>query len=207
MAGYFRNAVLLAANLADDADSGAAVTGQLAGALYGFRGIPGRWLDRLAFMDRLIDAPERLLPETRSRREAPDEGRHRRTRWFSCRSSVPGLHAGPDLVEEGSPSGRITRGPGCLPVNGCIGAGEGFGVKPVSSARTVVDRIESRCHVRGSLALERNAVAVEEAGGAGRVAAAPAALGRDAEVGDGPRRGRDAAPVAGPWNGARWKMR
>ena len=39
-------------------------------------------------------------------------------------------------------------------------------------------------------------MAVEEAGGAGRVAAAPAALGRDAEVGDSPRRGRDAAPVA-----------
>ena len=36
----FSAAVLLAANLADDADTVAAVTGQLAGALYGLTGIP-----------------------------------------------------------------------------------------------------------------------------------------------------------------------
>ena len=47
---------------ADDADTVAAVTGQLAGALYGLSGIPDRWLDRLAWKDRLIDAGERLLP-------------------------------------------------------------------------------------------------------------------------------------------------
>ena len=46
---------------ADDADTVAAVTRQLAGALYGLRGIPDRWLDRLAWKDRLIDAGERLL--------------------------------------------------------------------------------------------------------------------------------------------------
>ena len=56
------NAVLLAANLADDADTVAAVTGQLAGALYGLGGVPDRWLDRLAWKDRLIEAGERLLP-------------------------------------------------------------------------------------------------------------------------------------------------
>ena len=54
--GDFRNAVLLAANLADDADTVAAVTGQLAGALYGLSGIPGHWLDRLAWKDRLLEA-------------------------------------------------------------------------------------------------------------------------------------------------------
>ena len=60
--GDFRSAVLLAANLADDADTVAAVTGQLAGALYGLGGIPDRWLERLAWKDRLIEAGERLLP-------------------------------------------------------------------------------------------------------------------------------------------------
>ena len=60
--GDFRSAVLLAANLADDADTVAAVTGQLAGALYGLGGIPDRWLARLAWKDRLIKAGERLLP-------------------------------------------------------------------------------------------------------------------------------------------------
>ncbi len=58
----FRGAVLLAANLADDADTVAAVTGQLAGALYGLRGIPEPWLKRVAWKDRLLDAGQRLLP-------------------------------------------------------------------------------------------------------------------------------------------------
>ena len=60
--GDFRNAVLLAANLADDADTVAAVTGQLAGALYGLSGIPERWLHRVAWKDRLLEAAQRLLP-------------------------------------------------------------------------------------------------------------------------------------------------
>lgn len=57
----FRDAVLLAANLAGDADTTAAVTGQLAGALFGLRGIPDDWVERLAWKDRLIEAAERLL--------------------------------------------------------------------------------------------------------------------------------------------------
>ena len=57
----FRDAVLLAANLACDADTTAAVAGQLAGALYGLSGIPGEWLDRLAWRERLLAAGERLL--------------------------------------------------------------------------------------------------------------------------------------------------
>ena len=60
--GDFRNAVLLAANLADDADTVAAVTGRLAGALYGRSGIPETWLGRLAWKDRLLEAGQRLLP-------------------------------------------------------------------------------------------------------------------------------------------------
>ena len=62
-AGNFRNAVLLAANLADDADTVAAVTGQLAGALYGLREIPDAWLERLAWRDRLLEAGRRALAE------------------------------------------------------------------------------------------------------------------------------------------------
>jgi ADP-ribosyl-[dinitrogen reductase] hydrolase len=44
----FEAAVLAAANLGDDADTTAAVCGQLAGAFYGIGGIPRRWLARLA---------------------------------------------------------------------------------------------------------------------------------------------------------------
>ncbi|HEV2747763.1 MAG TPA: ADP-ribosylglycohydrolase family protein [Allosphingosinicella sp.] len=68
--GSFRDAVLLAANLGDDADTTAAVTGQLAGALYGQSGIPAEWLDKLAWRER-IEALGRALLEPRASRSAP----------------------------------------------------------------------------------------------------------------------------------------
>ena len=58
----FPSAVLLAANLPDDADTVAAVTGQLAGALYGLGGIPPAWLERVAWRDRLLEVARRRLP-------------------------------------------------------------------------------------------------------------------------------------------------
>ena len=66
----FAAAILLAANLGDDADTTAAITGQLAGAYYGVRGIPEHWLDRLhdgaeiaATADRLLEASRMRVPE------------------------------------------------------------------------------------------------------------------------------------------------
>jgi ADP-ribosyl-[dinitrogen reductase] hydrolase len=44
----YREAILLAANLGDDADTTAAVCGQVAGAFYGRSGIPASWLEKLA---------------------------------------------------------------------------------------------------------------------------------------------------------------
>ena len=55
----FETAVLEAANLGDDADTTAAVCGQLAGAYYGESGIPGRWLVKLVlreFIEKLADS-------------------------------------------------------------------------------------------------------------------------------------------------------
>jgi ADP-ribosyl-[dinitrogen reductase] hydrolase len=49
----FRQAVLLAANLGGDADTTAAITGQLAGALYGAAGIPEEWLEKLAWREEI----------------------------------------------------------------------------------------------------------------------------------------------------------
>lgn len=49
----FRGAILRAANLGEDADTTAAIAGQLAGALYGAKGIPQDWLEKLAWRDRL----------------------------------------------------------------------------------------------------------------------------------------------------------
>jgi ADP-ribosyl-[dinitrogen reductase] hydrolase len=60
----FESAVLKAANLGEDSDTTAAVAGQLAGALYGLRGIPARWLDRLAERDRIIARAEALFAQS-----------------------------------------------------------------------------------------------------------------------------------------------
>ncbi|MDC7784692.1 ADP-ribosylglycohydrolase family protein [Rhodoplanes sp. TEM] len=49
----FRSAVLTAANLGYDADTTAAVAGQLAGALYGVDGIPSDWREKLAWGDEI----------------------------------------------------------------------------------------------------------------------------------------------------------
>jgi len=56
----FAEAVLKAANLGDDADTTAAVTGQLAGAYYGYEAIPDHWLTKLADYDLLKEKAEKL---------------------------------------------------------------------------------------------------------------------------------------------------
>lgn len=52
----FREAVLRAVNLGDDADTTGAVCGQLAGAYWGESGIPQEWRDGLARSDMIEDA-------------------------------------------------------------------------------------------------------------------------------------------------------
>jgi ADP-ribosyl-[dinitrogen reductase] hydrolase len=57
----FRGAVTRAANLREDADTTAAIAGQLAGALYGASGIPAEWLERVAWRDRLETIARKLV--------------------------------------------------------------------------------------------------------------------------------------------------
>lgn len=57
----FRAAVLRAANLGDDADTTAAIAGQLAGARWGASAIPAPWRDQLAMADRLASLADALL--------------------------------------------------------------------------------------------------------------------------------------------------
>ncbi len=59
----FEECILLAANLGDDADTTAAITGQMAGAWFGVRGIPEHWRERcyraaeiISLADQLYDA-------------------------------------------------------------------------------------------------------------------------------------------------------
>jgi ADP-ribosyl-[dinitrogen reductase] hydrolase len=56
----FSEAVLMAANLGDDADTTAAICGQIAGAYYGQAGIPVPWLDKLYMRDEIISLAEKL---------------------------------------------------------------------------------------------------------------------------------------------------
>jgi len=62
----FEEAVLMAANLGDDADTTAAIVGQLAGAFHGVDGIPPHWLDRLHMRGEI----DRLATELHDRRLA-----------------------------------------------------------------------------------------------------------------------------------------
>ena len=56
----YRQAVLMAANLGDDADTTAAMCGQIAGAYYGVAEIPEEWLAKLAMRPFLEDLADRL---------------------------------------------------------------------------------------------------------------------------------------------------
>ncbi len=66
----FRDAVLAAANLGDDADTTAAICGQVAGAFYGDQGIPAQWLARLALRENITALADSLL----ARRKQNDSG-------------------------------------------------------------------------------------------------------------------------------------
>jgi len=57
----FEEAILKASNLGDDADTTAAVCGQLAGAHYGESGIPERWLSFLVQRAEISNAAESLM--------------------------------------------------------------------------------------------------------------------------------------------------
>jgi ADP-ribosyl-[dinitrogen reductase] hydrolase len=56
----FKDAILMAANLGDDADTTASVCGQVAGAYYGESGIPSQWLDLLSFRSQIASLADRL---------------------------------------------------------------------------------------------------------------------------------------------------
>lgn len=57
----FEEAVLRAANLGDDADTTAAICGQLAGAFYGVNAIPSSWRSKVVMRDDIIEVADKLL--------------------------------------------------------------------------------------------------------------------------------------------------
>jgi ADP-ribosyl-[dinitrogen reductase] hydrolase len=57
----FREAILTAANLADDADTTAAICGQVAGAFYGLEDIPQEWRNRLVMFEDIKETADKLF--------------------------------------------------------------------------------------------------------------------------------------------------
>lgn len=60
-ASDFQAGCLLAVNLGDDADTTAAIYGQLAGAFYGESGIPAAWRGQLALSSEIISLASKLM--------------------------------------------------------------------------------------------------------------------------------------------------
>lgn len=56
----YRDAILRAVNLGDDADTTAAICGQIAGAYYGVEEIPAEWLKKLTLYDEIVQLADRL---------------------------------------------------------------------------------------------------------------------------------------------------
>ncbi len=61
----FADGVLAAVNLGEDADTTAAVYGQLAGAYYGISGIPDQWRDAILYRKKILRLAERLYLTSR----------------------------------------------------------------------------------------------------------------------------------------------
>ncbi|MGV8838066.1 ADP-ribosylglycohydrolase family protein [Cellvibrio sp.] len=60
-ADSFEEAILLAANIGNDADTTAAICGQIAGAFYGCTGIPGRWVNLIQKYENIQDIADTLF--------------------------------------------------------------------------------------------------------------------------------------------------
>ncbi|MCO7226732.1 ADP-ribosylglycohydrolase family protein [Pleionea sp. CnH1-48] len=65
----FADAVLAAANLGDDADTTAAICGQLAGAYYGMSNIPRKWLAKLHQINEIKALSDKLLQSAQIQRQ------------------------------------------------------------------------------------------------------------------------------------------
>ena len=62
-ASSFREAILSAVNLGDDADTTGAICGQLAGAFYGSESLPEKWGSLLCQRERLMEYSQALFDQ------------------------------------------------------------------------------------------------------------------------------------------------
>ena len=80
----FEDGVLAAVNLGDDADTTAAILGQLAGAIYGVDGIPARWRERVHRGEEIIALADALYDLNRSRPAIAHFAHLRPSRVIEC---------------------------------------------------------------------------------------------------------------------------
>lgn len=69
----FEEGCLMAVNLGNDADTIGAVYGQLAGAFYGEKGIPTRWLSKLVHKEKIIEMADDIYRLSRESKEQKQE--------------------------------------------------------------------------------------------------------------------------------------
>ena len=62
----FENALIKAVNLCGNSSTVGAVTGQIAGALYGLEAIPIRWFDQLLQIEKLTDISMQMVELSRT---------------------------------------------------------------------------------------------------------------------------------------------
>lgn len=60
----YKETILLAANLGEDADTTAAIAGQFSGALYGEDGIPQHWLKKLVMKENIVNIAKKLMDKS-----------------------------------------------------------------------------------------------------------------------------------------------
>ena len=70
----FEKGALLAANLGNDADTTAAIYGQLAGSLYGVNAIPEKWLQKLSMREFITGMADNLLALSKNLAPAKEGG-------------------------------------------------------------------------------------------------------------------------------------
>ena len=109
----FKDAILLAANLADDADSVAATAGQIAGTLYGVTGMPEEWVKTIAWSEHIQHLAQQLF-------ENPDGNLTEKQVRFAKT-----IHScGDDLIQLINDMKRLKKKYGI--VTACVGGGQGI---------------------------------------------------------------------------------